>query len=434
MKKLILFSTLQLFSIFSYGQQIILPGDKAIDKNFLKPSLTTMGFFLNSNNQLIDIGIYEIEVSTNNLKTTVNSTLYFKDSEKQWKDVCVVNANNLSPISYSSDRDERNFSLSFVSTISGEFINKKNGQKEPIKKLIKEKYFDINFYPHILVALPLKLGYKAIIPVYDFEAADNSKIYNVIVNDVRSDVYKSINTGNHDVWKTSISEESSGNKLEYFIDKQTRRLWQIKIVAKDGQLLLLSDKESDYNPIKQIFNKEVTLKLITNGTSSIVGQVFGRARYDDSSIKIINYNPKQFATKGTAVYLIPYTDWYKEYFKLNKQLKKEGRKFNMPKEALECILISEIYDDKGHFEFANLMPGEYFIYSQFAMYEDHHEHVVVGRSDAYRGNVYQGSSDIMQRNNWRQLDDTFSEEIVKIEKDGDKKEIKLKKQKKSSVY
>ena len=49
-------------------------------------------------------------------------------------------------------------------------------------------------------------------------------------------------------------------------------------------------------------------------------------------------------------------------------------------------------------------------------------------------NVYQGSSDITQRNNRRQLDDIFSEEIVKIEKDGEKKEIKLKKQKKSSVF
>ena len=72
----------------------------------------------------------------------------------------------------------------------------------------------------------------------------------------------------------------------------------------------------------------------------------------------------------------------------------------MPKKALECILISGFYDDKGHFEFTNLMPGKYFIYSQFTMYEDHHEHVVVGRSDNYCGNVYQGSSDITQRNNW----------------------------------
>ena len=35
-------------------------------------------------------------------------------------------------------------------------------------------------------------------------------------------------------------------------------------------------------------------------------------------------------------------------------------------------------------------------------------------------NVYQGSSDITQRNNRRQLDDIFSDEIVKIEKDGER--------------
>ena len=44
-----------------------------------------------------------------------------------------------------------------------------------------------------------------------------------------------------------------------------------------------------------------------------------------------------------------------------------------------------VIDDDGSFAFTNLMSNEYFIYSQFAMYEHHHEHVVVARSNNYRG-------------------------------------------------
>lgn len=435
MYKTLIFGIFQFFTLLSTGQQVILPGDKSIEKSFIKPGLTTMGYYLNSQGQVVDIGTYEIEINTTNQKITVNSTLYFKDSEKQWRDVCIVDAQNYKPISYSSDRDDRNFNINFASSVAGEVLNKKSKEKKIINESIKGKYFDVNIYPHILRALPLSSGYNAIIPVYDYETEDKTKIYNVNINQVKSDVYNSALTGRHNVWRVSVFEESTGHNFDYLIDKESRRLWQINIVSKEGYLMSLSDKESDYNPLKQKFDREATIKLISKGKSTITGQVFGRANKNDESwVTVVNWNPKQVAKKGTAVYLIPFTDWYKEYYELNRQLKKEGRKYNMPKEALECILISRIYDDKGHFEFVNIMQSEYIVYSQFEFYEKHHQDIVVGRKDFYYGNAYQGSSDITQRNRWSQLEYAFSEEFVNITKDGEVKEVKMKKDKKSNFF
>jgi hypothetical protein len=434
MKKISLFIIIHLVVFCCFGQVTILPGDKSIDESFIKPGLTTLGYYYGSEAQGKDIGTYEIEISIIDKKITVNSTLYFKNTIKEWKDVCVAEANSFKPMSYSSDRNERFFELSFSNTITGKFTTKQNNATNLITQAIKEKYFDINIYPHVIRTLPLKLGYKAILPVYDYEAIDKSKLYNVVIKEVKTDIFNSLLTGKHEVWKVLVFEESTGHNFEYLIDKKSRRIWQINIVSKDGLAMMLLDRESDFNPVKQTFDREATKNMITKGNSVITGQVFGRANKNDESwAVIVNWNPKQFARKGTAVYLIPYTSWYKEYFEVNRSLKKEGRKYNMPKEALECVLVSTVYDDKGHFEFANLMPGEYFVYCEFLFYEKHHQDIVVGTRDVFQGNVYMGSSDITQRNRWSKLEYAFSEEIVNIKSAGQKKEISMKKQKRSQV-
>jgi hypothetical protein len=424
MRKLITIVTICLIAFYCKAQPTILPGDKSIDKLVIKPGLTTMGYYFNNFGQMEDVGTYEIEISTNNKVITVNSTLYFNGSNKQWRDTCIVNADTYKPISYSSDRDDKKFNIKFATSITGEYFNKKRNQKKAINEKPNGEYFDINIYPHILKTLPLKFGYQAIIPVYDYQAPDKTKLYNVIIRQVINDVYTSTLTGDHAVWRVSVFEESTGHKFDYLIDKKSRRIWHIIISSKEGQSMTLTDKESDNNPLKLKFDKEATVKLISKGSSIITGQVFGR----------VNLDAKQYANKGDAVYLIPYTPWYQEYYRVNKQLKKEGRKYNMPKDALECILVTTVYDDKGHFEFRNILPGEYIIYCQFEFVEKYQQNVVVGRTDRFVNNTYQGSTDITQTNRWSQLEYAFSEELVTITKDGEIKNLKMKKDNKSRFF
>ena len=86
-------------------------------------------------------------------------------------------------------------------------------------------------YPYILSALPLTTGYKAIIPVIDYDAKDKSKIQNVEIIDVQSHIYHSDLTDDHKVWKIGVIEESSGSIYNYYIDKETRKIWRVDISA-----------------------------------------------------------------------------------------------------------------------------------------------------------------------------------------------------------
>ena len=108
------------------------------------------------------------------------------------------------------------------------------------------------------------------------------------ITDVKSNIYNSELTGEHQVWKVSVNEESTGNIYDYFIDKTSRKIYKITVSSK-GNNLMLVDKETDFNPFKNKFDKEATLKMLTKGNSVISGEAFAkddRSGKDNSKIRI----------------------------------------------------------------------------------------------------------------------------------------------------
>ena len=228
----------------------------------------------------------------------------------------------------------------------------------------------------------------------------------------------------------SVFEEATNDKYEYYIDKDSRRIWKIEILAK-GQKLLLINKEIDFNPFVNKFNKEETLKLVNSGNSVIIGQAFARDNKNGGALQgmaILNVNKKQFAAKGTVIVLIPYTDYFKEWIKLNEARQKKFRPLiPLPVGARECIKESKVYDDNGNFEFLNLMPGEYLLTVKFTYAHSASETEVVGSRDTYVNGIYQGSNDITTTHNFVASATANVTKIITIKKDGDKESVKLKK-------
>lgn len=101
--------------------------------------------------------------------------------------------------------------------------------------------------------LPLDVGYRAIIPVFDYEAADNAKTHRIEITEVKSDVHISDLTGEHKVWKVAVSEGNTGHRFDYFIDKNTRRIWKISIVSAKGDRIAMTNIETDFHPFKTPF-------------------------------------------------------------------------------------------------------------------------------------------------------------------------------------
>jgi hypothetical protein len=372
-----------------------------------------MGYYFVKNGNPLEICTYQTEVSTNDNQLLFSSKLIFLKSDKQWKEQIVLDKNTLKPISRKSEREARTFDIKHANINKGD-------------------YFDIATYPLVLCALPLDTGYKATIPVIDYDSPNKDKIQNVNITDVKSNIYNSELTGEHQVWKVSVNEESTGNLYDYFIDKASRKIYKITVSSK-GNTLMLVDKETDFNPFKNTFDKEATLKMVTKGNSVISGEAFAkddRSGRDDSKFRIdvLNVNKKQFAPKGTKVVLLPYTEYFKEWMELNKKQKKikGAQPIPLSIDAQSCVLTTEIYNDKGNFEFTNLTEGDYFVFISFNYTDTFSRREITGTSDVYINGNYAGTQLNTDIFDYAQTGNANFQKIVTIKSNGETVKIKLK--------
>jgi hypothetical protein len=433
-KKKCLFVLAQVAAFHCLAQSKVLPGDPSIDRSFIKSETYSMGYSIKQNGSYIEIGEYNTTVSVANQKFDVKTSLSFRNANLEWKDHFVADAVSFKPISSSSDRSgDRNLNLNFMNGISGALEKSKTGKKVLIKEGKKEGFFDISTYPYILRALPLASGYKAILPVYDYEAVESDKRFcNVLVKEVKTDVYVSALTGDHKVWEVSVFEESTKHNYKYYIDKETRRIWKIAIVSNKGDNIVLNNKELDFNPFRNKFDLKSTLQLVNDGNATIEGVAFARDNENEGALKgmaVLNINKKQFAPKGTTIVLVPYTDYYKEWLEVNKKQAKvkNAQAIPLPKEAFECFKFTKIYDDKGHFEFTNLMPGAYLLSTSFGYEHTSKRSEVTGVSDVYIGGNYVGSNVYSSVFAYSVAGTANIQKVVMIEEDGAKVQVKLKK-------
>ena len=432
MKKVLITFASQFFAICSFGQQVILPGDKSINKSLLKPVTYIFDYSSISNGNLVSIGNYKMEIGYNNQTLDVNATLSFNNKNKPWRDHIVADANSFKPVSVESFRSDRSLSLNFSNQITGSLQNHNKGTKIVINEKSKGSFFDISICPYIITLLPLADGYKATIPVFDYEALSPDKVYsNVQITGVYSGSYSSNFTGEHEIWRVEGLEESTKQTFEYYIDKVSRKIWRINIIPPTGNLVYLKNSESDYNPLKSEFNKESTLKLISQGKGTIKGQAFAKDNKNGGGFQgmaVLNVNKKQFAAKGTIIVLTPYTAYFKEWNKANDNNFKKGLpSLPLPDGAKECAKETVVSDDEGHFEFSNLMPSEYLLTTTFLYEHDATSTKVVGHTDYFTNGIYQGSDAITSSENFVADVKAKIKTVAKISKEGETINIKLKK-------
>lgn len=417
---------------YVFGQQTILPGDKSINKSLLKSTSYTMEYSTIQNGILVNLGNYKMQINYNNQTLEVNTVLSFNNNTETWKDYIVADGTSFRPISIDSKRSDRNLNLNYSNEITGLLENHENHKKILIKEKAKGLFFDIAIYPYILPTLPLTDGYKAIIPVYDYEAVPaESRYSNVKITGVYSDFFSSSFSGVHKIWRVEVFEESTKQNYQYYIDQKTQKFWEIRLQTKKGDLVYLKNNEIDFNPLKNKFDKEATLKLITEGKSTLKGQAFARDNRNGGGFQgkaVLNVNKKQFAPKGTVIVLVPYTNYFKEWNKRNETYFKEGLA-PQPLEvgAVECMVQTTVIDDEGHFEFANLMDGDYLVSTSFIYSHDATLTTVVGQTDYFIDGNYQGSTAITNSENYVADVKAKIRTIVTIKKNGEILNMKLKK-------
>ena len=110
-----------------------------------------------------------------------------------------------------------------------------------------------------------------------------------------------------------------------------------------------------------------------------------------------------------------------------KQAKIKGASpIPLSEDAKSCILITEIYDDKGNFEFTNLMEGEYFVFISFKYTDTFSRREVTGTSDVYINGNYAGTQLNTDIFDYAQTGNANFQKIVTIKSNGETVKIKLK--------
>ncbi len=414
-------------STLGYSQNILTPDKNVFDNKWLKIGKSEFAYSVITNNKLVEIGTFTIETNTTNSTLSIYTILSLFNATDKWIDTSISEMNTFKPIYRSSFNKNKEFVLHFKNNVTGYYFDKLAQKRTTVKDPLNEKGFDSYTYPYLIGTLPLTTGYKAAIAVYDYKPDNQSNFKKSIIEEVKSNFHKSSFTGDHSVWQVTVLETATNERYNYYIDKDSRRLWKVEIFS-NGQHILLTDKETDYNPIKSKFEKAATLKLIKDGNAVITGQAF--ARDNQSGIKgiaILNINKKQYAKNGTGIVLIPYTEYFKEWIKLNELLRKKGRSVPLTKEAVECIKVATVYDDDGHFEFTSLMPGEYLLFAEFGYVHTEIGREVIGYTDTYVNGIFHGSSERTAGYSEDKNATASIRNIVTIKNDGEKLSIKLKK-------
>lgn len=373
-----------MISFHAFAQKTVLPGSPEIKTANLSPgkSLYTIYYVKGSTWTKKGTFTHDLSVTGNELKLVAN----YIDPNDKWyrKTTSLANAITLAPISYKFEGLKSTSELFFGNTVTGNFHSFANKKAEPVNLKPTEKFVDYNLAEHLFTTLPLSTGYKATIPEFYYDRKTDKLVTNYVIKEVKSYQYRSTKTGIHESWLVSVLEESTGALYYYVVDKNKHCIWQREMSMADGMWEICVNEELDYQPIKNTFNKEEALAKLEKGNSVILGTTFARD-HSRGGIAVLNLNKAQYAPKGTVVSILPNLPYVKEWNEVNKKIRK-GKK--LPEVPIDpnvpaSIRTTKVYDNEGHFEFTNLMPGEYILMTSF------------GYTHAYSYSYYAGTNYLM---------------------------------------
>ncbi|MFT4205322.1 MAG: hypothetical protein QM610_15565 [Chitinophagaceae bacterium] len=360
-----LFTILSLLPVLTFSQKTIVPGVSDINIANLKQgkSLYTNYYVKDKDWKRMGSLTYDIGITGNRLSVVFS---YF-DSNNVFirRRTSVADAATLTPVSYKFEGLQNTFDIDFGTTVTGLYRYTNKAPDSSVTITPTGKYFDFNIADNLFCTLPLDVGYKATIPEF-YYTGKSKPVSNYAIKEVKSYVHYSPKTGNHDAWLVSVLEESTGAVYYYTIDKKDHRLWQREMPLGNGMWEIFINEELDYQPIKNRFNKEEALAKVHNGNSSIIGTAYARD-HAKRGVALLNINKAQYAPKGTKVSLLPNSPYIEEWKEVNEKIRKKKKMPEVPIDpnVPQCIQTTEVYDDKGHFEFTNLMPGEYIVMTSF---------------------------------------------------------------------
>lgn len=429
MKLFALVLAVNLLPFAAFCQKTVAPGSKDINTKYIKPekSLYTVYYVKDTDWKKMGTVNYDITLANNQFSLSDYFTPNDNTKTSSRTRNSVADAQTLKPISYFGEGKDSKLTLNFAQITTGNFYSKKTKKDKKLKLQPKEDFVDFTWFDFLLTTLPLDVGYKARVPQFYYnDESPNVLVEYYTIKEVKSYVYNSPRTGKHDSWVVYVVEEATGAMYNYIIDKKDHRLWQ-REMSMGGMWEITTNEELDYQPIKNKFDKDRVSQQIYKGNSVIVGTAYAKADTGKRLGGLVNTAKKQYAPKGTEITIFPSSAYYDEWEEVNKKIRKKKLVAEVPLDADfgYGVKKAKVYDDQGHFEFADLMPGTYVIMASFDFTNSYNYSYVSGYTNHYNYFGYTGSTTNYGSARQSYNDKANVEKRVTIDRDGEKKDVNL---------
>lgn len=231
MKKLSLL--LALVPSFLGAQSIVEPELGLVSAKYLKPTTETYEWLMDqpSGRRVIGQVTYTHGIEGDTWK--VISAVKLSGSSATWADTSVVDRRSFRPLFHSSVNAQRRMELYYdEGSIGGFYESFQTKQKFVVQDVASRGLFDSNTYPFLLRWLPYKVGYQAVIPIYDVNPSQPKRESEVLVTDVKSDWYTLPSGEKKPVWVvTTVEGGAQQSSSTYYIDQKSRTCYMQEMIA-----------------------------------------------------------------------------------------------------------------------------------------------------------------------------------------------------------
>ncbi len=231
MKKLVIL----LFAMsckFVWAQDLVQPGGKAVQAKWIRDDQYSMKWYSVRDTMRNELGKINTTVSVKDGRIYIVTDVVMKKATGSWLDSTVADARTISPIYHSSRNARRHMAIYYDKTITGYYQDNISGKTDQVHDEISSPYFDSNIYTSLLAWLPLQAGYKATIPVYDYNSAQKHGLVNIVINGVKEEKYTMPDNSSVDVYVLDVMDGIIESPSTYYISKKDRQV--LKIVASFG--------------------------------------------------------------------------------------------------------------------------------------------------------------------------------------------------------
>ena len=219
--------------------QQILPGSSDLQAKWIQNSTYKMKWFMISDTARRELGEITTTIKKQDQTVIVSQQVKINGMPDPWVDSTVADLKSFAPIYHSSSNRQRSMQLQFKGPlVSGSYTDNMKKTTANISDTATGSFFDSNIYPNLLAWLPLKPGFKADIPVYNWNSVSEHGVVNVKVEDVKEQNYSLSNGQTIPVFVISVRDEISKSSSTYFIGKSDRKTYEIQTSAGPRRMLM----------------------------------------------------------------------------------------------------------------------------------------------------------------------------------------------------